>query len=519
MDNAAVKLESIVKSFPGVLALDEVDLELRAGEIHALVGENGAGKSTLVKILTGIYRADRGEIYVRGKPVRIESPADAERLGILCIHQEPALVTTFDIAGNIFLGQETTSRLGLVQTRKMRDDARAVLERLGLDLDPSTSVADLSIGEQQMVGICRALTRSPAVFILDEPTAPLAQAEVSHLFALLRQLRQEGIAILYISHRMEEVFELADRITVMRDGRRVSTVPIGGTSSQQIVQLMLGRSLDGFYPKEPVQQSAELLRAEHVSSGTQVRDVSLSIHAGEVVGIYGLIGAGQAELALTLVGAREMTSGSLWMEGKPIRASSPAEALRHGIALVPRERRVDGLVQRMTVKENITLAALRRWTLAGFIRFAAERRAAQEQVDALSIRTPGLGQEVRHLSGGNQQKVVVGKWLAQGSRVIICDEPTRGVDVGAKVEVYVILNSLLQAGTGILLISSELPEVLSLSDRILVLFQGEVVLDKPAHEVTADQVLSHALLGRAAAFAEETRPGSDETAKPERSDD
>lgn len=499
MENAAVRLEGIVKSFPGVRALDQVDLELRPGEIHALVGENGAGKSTLVKVLTGVYRADRGQVYVRGRPARIDSPADAERLGILCIHQEPALVTTFDIASNIFLGQEATSRLGLLQPGRMRDAARQVLQRLGLDLDPATPVADLSIGEQQMVGICRALNRSPSVFILDEPTAPLARAEVARLFSLLRQLRDEGISILYISHRMEEVFELADRITVMRDGRRVSTQPIAETDTQQIVQLMLGRSLDGFYPKDPVERKAELLRAEHVSAGAQVRDVSLTIHAGEVVGIYGLIGAGQAELALTLVGAREMTAGEMRMEGKPIRVKSPAEALRHGIALVPRERRVDGLVQRMTVKENITLAALRRWTRAGFIRSSAERRAAQDQVDALSIRTPNLGQEVRFLSGGNQQKVVVGKWLAQGSRVIICDEPTRGVDVGAKVEVYAILNQLLRAGTGLLLISSELPEVLSLSDRILVLFQGEVVLDRPIDEVTADEVLSFALIGRSAA--------------------
>ena len=294
---------------------------------------------------------------------------------------------------------------------------------------------------------------------------------------------------------MEEVFELADRITVMRDGRRVDTLQADETDTGEIVRLMIGRDLSDFYPKQPVETHEELLRADGISSGTAVSGVSFAIHSGEVVGIYGLVGAGQAELASTLVGAREMTGGQLLVGKEPVTVDSPADALRHGIALVPRERRIEGLVLRMSVKDNITLAALPRWSPIGFIRSSAEKRAAEEQVDALSIRTTGLNQETQFLSGGNQQKVVVGKWLAQESRIIICDEPTRGVDVGAKAEIYAILTRLLEAGDGILLISSELPEVLSLADRILVMFRGQVVLDRPTSEVTADEVLAAALVG------------------------
>jgi len=495
MPETAVRMEGIVKDFPGVRAVDDVDLELRAGEIHALVGENGAGKSTLINILTGVYGCNAGQIYVGDKLVRIASPHDAEALGILCIHQEPALVPHFDVASNIFLGREVASALGLVRRNQTREAAREVLDRLEVDLDPSRLVSELSIGEQQMVGICRALARSPVVFVLDEPTGALTRTEVTRLFSLLKRLREEMVSVLYISHRMEEIFELADRVTVMRNGRRIGTLSIAETDTNEIVRMMIGKDLADFYPKEPVERGIELLRVEGLSSGNLVRNVNLTIHAGEVVGIYGLVGAGQAELAYTLVGAMPMTEGSICLEGERIDVSSPAEALRHGIALVPRERRDEGLILPMTVKENITLAALRRWSHAGFIDFHAERRAALEQVKALSIHTPGLNQQVRNLSGGNQQKVVLAKWLAKQSRVIVCDEPTRGVDVGAKTEIYAILARLLKAGSGILFISSELPEVLSLSDRILVMFRGEVVLDKPTSEVSGDELLACALVG------------------------
>jgi len=489
-------MEGISKNFPGVRALDNVDLDLHAGEIHALVGENGAGKSTLVNILTGVYSGDAGLIYINDKVTHIGSPGQAEALGIMCIHQEPALVPHFDVASNIFLGREFTSRFGTVRRGKAEKAARDVLQRLGLDLDPNCPVADLNVGEQQMVGICRALVRSPVVFVLDEPTGALTRAETMRLFALLRRLRDEGVSILYISHRMEEIFELADRVTVLRNGRRIGTLRIAEATTQEVVRMMIGKDLADFYPKQPVQLGEELLRADDLFVGTAVRGVSFALHAGEVVGIYGLLGAGQDEMAYGLVGIRHITAGRLSLKGKPITIRSPAEALRHGIALVPRERRDEGLILPMSVKENVTLAALREWSRGGFVNFAAEGRAAASLVKALSIRTTGLRQPVSNLSGGNQQKVVLARWLASKSRVIICNEPTRGVDVGAKTEIYAILTQLLKEGTGVLFISSELPEVLALSDRILVMFRGEVVLDRPTREVSQDEVLSYALVGR-----------------------
>ncbi len=491
----AVRMEHIVKDFPGIRALDNVDLELRAGEIHALVGENGAGKSTLVNILTGVYNCNAGKIYVNDKAVHIGSPGQAEALGIMCIHQEPALVPHFDVARNIFLGREFTTKFGLVNVRKIQKAARDVLKRLELDLDPASPIADLSIGEQQMVGICRALVSSPLIFVLDEPTGALTRTEVDRLFALLKRLRTEGVSILYISHRMEEIFELADCVTVMRNGERISTVPIAETTTQEVVRMMIGKNLENFYPKEKVEKGIELLRVEGLCSGTAVKDVNLTIHAGEVVGIYGLVGAGQSELAYSLVGAKQMTAGRLLFEDNPITVRSPAEALHNGIALISRERRDEGLILPMSVKENITLAALREWSMKGLIDFAKESRAAVEQVKGRSIRMQNLKQQVRYLSGGNQQKVVLAKWLLQKSRIIICDEPTRGVDVGAKTEIYTILTQLLKEGTGILFISSELLEVISLSDRILVMFRGQVVLDKFTRDVTSDELLSYALVG------------------------
>jgi ribose transport system ATP-binding protein len=493
----AVRMENIVKEFPGIRAVDKVDLELNAGEIHALVGENGAGKSTLVNVLTGVYPCDSGKIYINDKSVHIGSPGQAEALGIMCIHQEPSLVPHFDVAANIFLGREFTSGTGLIRRKAAHEAAKEVLQRLALDLDPTCPVADLSMGEQQMVGICRALVRSPVVFVLDEPTGALTRAEVERLFALLKRLKNEQVSILYISHRMEEIFNLADCVSVMRNGKKIATLPIAETDTQEVVRMMIGKNLTEFYPKEKVEKGKELLRVEDLSSGEAVKNVSLTVHSGEVVGIYGLIGAGQAELAYSLVGARQMTSGKVIVDGNQISLRSPAEALRSGIALVPRERRDEGLILPMNVKDNITLAALRDFSVKGLINFAKEARAASEQVEALSIRTQNLKQQVRNLSGGNQQKVVLARWLAQKSRIIICDEPTRGVDVGAKTEIYAILTRLLKEGTGILFISSELPEVYSLSDRILVMFRGEVVLDKYTNEVSSDELLDYALVGKA----------------------
>lgn len=411
--SSTVRMCGIVKRFPGVRAVDRVDLELRAGEIHALVGENGAGKSTLVKVLTGVYRPDEGHIEMDDHAVSILSPADAERLGILCIHQEPSLVPHFDIACNIYLGREGAFGSPFLARDQIYRAAREVLARLEIDLDPKKSVSDLSIGEQEMVGICRALARSPRVFVLDEPTAALTSAEVGRLFGVLRRLRDEGVSILYISHRMEEIFEIANSVSVMRDGKMVATIKTAETSTDEVVQLMIGRGVLDFYPKTPVDIGQELLSVKDLAVSPGGPGVSFTVHAGEIVGIYGLLGAGQTELAYTLVGVREKTRGFISVGGRRVNITSPAEALRHGLALVSRERRDEGLVLGMTVKENVTLAALRQWSPRGLIDFPAERRAAEKQVQALTIRTAGLRQAVRYLSGGNQQKVVLGKWLAE----------------------------------------------------------------------------------------------------------
>lgn len=496
MDNSVVKMRGICKSFPGVLAVNEVNLELECGKIHALVGENGAGKSTLVKLLTGVYSIDKGEILIKGQPAKIDSPYTAEEFGIICIHQEPALVPHLDVGTNILLGREPTNFLGVVDKKELYILAKEKLNELGVSIDPKAIVSNISIGEQQMVGICRALARSPIVFILDEPTAALTNSEVAKLFELLRNLKNKGVCILYISHRMEEIFELADTVTVMRDGKKISSLEIKDTSTEEIVRLMIGKKLQDFYPKEQITFGKELLKVENLSTETEsIKNINITVRAGEIVGIYGLVGAGQTDLVYSLIGAKNIKDGKIFFEGKQININSPSSAINQGIALVSRERRLEGLVLRMSVRENISLAVLKKWSSYGFINFSEEKSNSQKFIDLLNIRTPSQEQEVQYLSGGNQQKVVIAKWLANNSKLLICDEPTRGVDVGAKIEIYSILTELLKQGTGILFISSELQEVMSLSDRIIVMYRGKIVLDKPTNQVTSDQLLSYALVG------------------------
>lgn len=496
METALVKMQGIVKDFPGVRALDHVDFEVYSGEIHALIGENGAGKSTLIRILTGLYRADAGRIYIRGKPVRIKSPAEAEELGIACIHQEPALVPHFDVAANLCLGREPLNTMRLVDRPRLREFARNLLAELDIPLNCLTIAGEMTIGERQSVAICRALVREPAVLVLDEPTAPLSLAETERLFALLRRLKARGVGVIYISHRMREIFDIADRATVLRDGKNVGTVCISEADPDTLIAMMIGRRIVEMYPRERRVPGKELISVNQLSCAPAFQDVSFTLHAGEVVGIYGLAGAGQAELAQTLVGARQPTGGKILIDGQPAGRYSPREALHRGIALVPRERREEGLVLSMSLKENVTLPRLEKWCSLGFIRFGKERDIARRYVQALGIRCTGVDQEVLLLSGGNQQKVAIAKWLASNCRVLICDEPTRGIDVGAKTEIYAILNQLVRDGAGIILISSELPEIMSLADRILVMSRGKIVLDKKASETDADEVLSCALRGR-----------------------
>ena len=479
----------IAKAFPGVQALDGADLDVRAGEVHAVVGENGAGKSTLMKILTGVYAADAGQILIDGQPVHIAGPRQAIALGISMIHQELNLAPNLSVAENIFLGRAPI-RAGFVQWRRLIADAEALVARLSIDLDVRASVEDLSVARQQMVEIAKALSLDARVIIMDEPTSALTERETDVLFELIGRLKAEGVAIVYISHRLEEIFRIADRVTVLRDGRLVGELPIAEATPQRLIAMMVGRELVTLFPKEPVEIGPPVLEVRHLSRAGALDDISFVLRRGEIVGLAGLVGAGRTELARALFGADPIDAGEIRIDGRPVRIRSPRDAIRHGLAFVTEERKLYGLVLGMTVRENATLASLGELTRLGFVDFARERRIAQEYVRRLDIRTPGIEQEVVNLSGGNQQKVVIARWLATRPRVLILDEPTRGIDVGAKAEVHALMSRLAREGLAILMISSELPEILGMSDRILVVRQGRLSGEFARSEATQEKILA-----------------------------
>jgi ABC-type sugar transport system ATPase subunit len=494
--DALLMMWRIVKNFPGVRAVDDVTFEVRPNEVHALVGENGAGKSTLIKILTGVYSKDEGGIHLHGKPVEIHSVASARHHGIAYIPQEITLVPRLDVARNIMLGQEPT-RFGWVRQADLLQGAQAVLQRLGIEhLDLRQPIRKLGVGERQMVMIAKALLGKPSILVLDEPTAPLTRAEIDHLFVIIRRLKEQDVGIIYISHRMEEIFEIADRVSVMRNGKLVATLNIAQTTPDQIVTHMIGRRLDEMYPKEAVAVGEPVLEVRDVRGNKQVSDVSFTVHRGEILGIFGLVGAGKSELTQTLAGGLPMMGGSVRINGQELNVKSPHDAIEKGIVLIPKDRRDEGLLLDMDISENVTLPSLNRWSRLGLVQGRTQRRVAQEQVNALSIRARSVRQQVRDLSGGNQQKVVLGKWLAtHDASIFIFDEPTRGVDVGAKTEIYRIIGQLVKRGAGVILVSSELPEVLSVSDHVLVMSSGRVVAEHAARAATADMLLGEAMGG------------------------
>jgi ribose transport system ATP-binding protein len=494
MENV-LQMQGIVKDFPGVRALDHVDFDLRSGEIHALVGENGAGKSTLIKILTGIYERDAGSIQIRNQPINNCTPRDMQKLGVACIYQELNLIPNFDVARNIYLGSEPVNKSGMVSWSQMYSQADKTVQSLGVTIDIRTPIRKLGIGQRQMVIIARALLHQPAIFILDEPTAMLTRAEIHYLFQLLRRLKEQNVGILYISHRMEEVFEIADRITVMRDGLNVGTLEANQTEADEIVALMVGRKLDDLYPKQSISFGKTLLEAQHLCDNQVVNDVSLHVRESEALGIYGVIGSGTTELGQILAGDRKATQGEVAVEGRRASLRSPNDALKSGIALIPKDRREEGLILSFTVKENMTLSSLRYLNHLGLLDFKNEESTAQEQIASLSIRTYGSNQLVRELSGGNQQKVEIAKALLSRAWVFVFDEPTRGVDVGAKSEIYRLMGKLLENKAAIIFFSSELPEILHIADRVMVMYRGRVVLEKPTSETDADEILLYALKG------------------------
>jgi ribose transport system ATP-binding protein len=485
-------MRGIRKGFPGVVALDGVDLEVRAGEVHVLLGENGAGKSTLMKILSGAQARDAGEIRLDGELVEIAGPRDAHRRGIRIIYQELNLVPHLSVAENIALGREP-GRLGFIDRRAQDREARERLERLGVVIDPRTPVQELGVARQQMVEVAKALEGEPRLIIMDEPTSALTSSEIAELFATIERLTARGVAVVYISHRMEEVTRIGHRVTVLRDGRYVATRRIGEVTVPELVKLMAGRELGDHFPRRRTAAGEEILRAEGVSRAGVLSDVSFSLRRGEIVGVAGLMGAGRTELARILAGADRPDGGRVFVRGRAVSLHGPKDAIRHGLALLPEDRKTQGLVLKLPVRANVALPNLHRFARLGVVDERAESELAQRQTDDLRIRTTGIAQLVGQLSGGNQQKVVLGKWLAADVDVLLMDEPTRGIDVAAKVEIYELMNRLTAEGKAILMISSELPEVLGMSDRILVLCRGRLVAALDAQGATQEQVLAAAL--------------------------
>lgn len=482
-----LEMQGITKSYPGVKALKGVNLTIGDGEVHALVGENGAGKSTLMKVLAGAEHRDSGEIKVNGKPVTIQSPHHAQELGISIIYQEFNLVPQLGAAENIFLGREP-SFCGFINYRKEYADARAILESLGVELDVNQPVSTLSIAQQQMIEIAKALSVQSKIIAMDEPSATLTDHELKNLFRLIRALKEQGVSVIYISHRLEEIFEICDKLTVMRDGEWIATENVSDMNRERIIEMMVGRKITDEYPKEVFSPGNELLKVEHLTGGI-VHDVSFSVHQGEIVALTGLVGAGRTETARMIFGADPTQSGTLHLEGKKVKFRTPRQAIDAGVCLLTEDRKHQGLVLGMKIRENVTLPTLKEFCRMIFTLRGKERVTTQKSIEELHIKAPSTETEARNLSGGNQQKVVLAKWLLANSKIFIFDEPTRGIDVGAKREIYLLMNELLRNGAGIIMISSELPEVLGMADRVLAMSGGRLAGELTRDEATQEKIM------------------------------
>jgi len=492
-----LRMEGISKAFPGVQALDSVDLKVAAGEVVALVGENGAGKSTLMKILCGAYRKDDGRIFLNSHETEIESPLHAQRSGIAIIYQEFNLTPNQSAAANIFLACEPRERglgrfLNFVDRRRMEREAQEHLSRVGARVHAAALIRDLSVAQQQMVEVAKALAVDARIIIMDEPTSALGEDEVETLFGIIGTLKEQGIAIIFITHRLEEVFRIADRVVVLRDGRRVGGMSISEATPEEVIHLMVGRELTDMFHKEEAEIGSPLMEVQGLSRHGAVRDVSFTLRRGEILGFAGLVGAGRTETARLLFGVDRQDAGEIRIDGKLVRINSPVDAVEAGLGFVPEDRGIQGLVLKLPVQENIALPTLDEHASAGWVDRRSLRDTAQEYVGKLNIRTPHLRQKVMFLSGGNQQKVVLAKWLASQPRVLIMDEPTRGIDVGAKAEVHALMSQLAQEGMGIIMISSELPEILGMSDRVLVMAEGRVVAILDQGDATQDKIMAYA---------------------------
>ncbi|MDA8409102.1 MAG: sugar ABC transporter ATP-binding protein [Treponema sp.] len=494
MAELILDVKDISKTFPGVRALDRVSFDLRKGEVHALVGENGAGKSTLMKILSGVYQPDGGTLTYKGKEVHFQSARESSEAGIGIIYQELNLVPHLTVAQNIYMGREPRTALGYLDDRKMNVDAAKILAELNVDISPAVRLNKLSISKQQMVEIAKALSKDSEVLIMDEPTSALTETEIDELFKVIHKLRSRGVGIIYISHRLEELKHIVDRITVFRDGRYISTTNYADITMEEIINKMVGRKLENMFPvRKNLPTQKKLLEVRHIVHGSILRDISFDLYEGEILGLSGLMGAGRSELARAIFGADPRDSGDIIRDGKKLDIRSPADAIRHGIAYLSENRKEEGLAVKMRIDQNVTMANLPEVSKRfGIISSAQELQATQNYVDELDIRTPSLVQVVNHLSGGNQQKVVVAKWLFRDSRILIFDEPTRGIDVGAKFAIYELIERLARKGVGVIVISSELPEILGMTDRVLVLHEGRLTATLRTKDTSQEEILNYA---------------------------
>jgi rhamnose transport system ATP-binding protein len=482
-------LEHATKSFGAVHALEDGSIELLPGEAHGLVGENGAGKSTLVKILAGVHRPESGRLLIDGDEAIFDNTRQSQQAGIAIIFQEPTLFPDLSVAENIFIGSQPLKVGHRIDSRKMRRETVTLFDRLGVRMDPDRPARGLSIADQQLVEIAKALTSDARVIVMDEPTAALTITEVERLFGIARALRDQGAAVLFVSHRLEEVFDLCQRVTVMRDGRHVWTKPIGELTTGSIIHAMVGRDMDALFPKEEAERGKPVLRVERLTREGVFTDISFDVHAGEIVALAGLVGAGRSEIARAIFGIDRADAGTVAVNGKKLRHGSPAAAMSAGVGLVPEDRRQQGLIMDLSIQRNVALASLGRVQKLGLIPFGAERRFASDWVTRLQLRYGRMTNPVWTLSGGNQQKVVLAKWLARRPRVLIVDEPTRGIDVGTKAEVHRLLSDLAGQGVAVLMISSELPEVLGMADRVIVLFEGRVTGEFGRAEANEDAIM------------------------------
>ncbi|MCM3630735.1 sugar ABC transporter ATP-binding protein [Paenibacillus glycanilyticus] len=497
MTDILVHMEGIDKHFPGVQALQDCRFELRRGEVHALVGENGAGKSTLMKVLTGVYQKDAGSITYDGREVEIPSSKTAQKLGISIIHQELNLAPDLTVAQNIYIGREPRRGLRLfLNERELKRKVERLFNRLNMDLDPDEAVANLTVAKQQMVEIAKALSYDAKVLIMDEPTAALSDSEIDDLFVIINQLRSSGVGIVYISHRMDELKRITDRITVMRDGRYIDTVSTASVTNEQIIAMMVGREIyDGTKQGQIAENSETVLEVKGLSRKGALDNISFKLRKGEIIGFAGLIGAGRTEVARAIFGADPLDSGEITVHGRKVVLKQPYDAVQAGIGYLSEDRKRYGCIVEMDVKTNVAVASLRQYVNPiGWVNRAKIKKAADQIVDMLKVKTPHIDQELKFLSGGNQQKVVIGKWLTQGCDILIFDEPTRGIDVGAKSEIYKLLNDLAAKGKSIIMISSELPEILRMSHRIIVMCEGRITGELSREEATQEQIMRYATL-------------------------